>query len=776
MADSSTPIDVIASERLQRQGYTDINDLLRNVVPSFNAKTFSVDSYAVAIRPFSLRGLSPDQTLVLVNGKRRHRSAIVQLSRLPLSSGSQGPDLATIPSIAIQRVEVLRDGAAAQYGSDAIAGVINFQLKRAADGVELALKSGQYYSGDGETYQAQANVGLPLFDDGFVNLSAEYGRSEHTQRGRQRADAAALSAAGNTAIANPAQLIGEPSNEIESIFVNAEQPLGVLTGYLFANYANHEVESSQFYRNPDPNGSRRDIFASVPLTSMPGGPRFTFASLFPGGLLPIQTYRVRDSSVTAGVRGELDSNLRYDFSGGLARSWVVSGIRNTVNPSLGPTAPTRYVTGVQEQRESQLHADFVYDLAVDAFAKPLSIAFGAEYRDETFELGAGDPDSYRAGPFARVFDPDSGGFVGLAIGSSGFPGATPSQAGHWSRGNSAAYLDLGTDIGRRWSLGVAGRLEDFSDFGTTFNYKLSSRYRLSDRLAIRGSWNTGFHAPSPGQSHVSAQSTSLDPATGLLRNIATTPVENPVAAFYGAKRLQPEESKNYSLGAVVQLGDRSLLTLDYFHIDIEDRLGVTSNILISAADRATLTAAGVDVGQLNAVAFFANAFDTTTQGFDVVLSQSWAPRNYKITLDASVNYTRTEVTRITFAPAIDRERRIEIGTYYPKWRAILSGVVQSGAWSLAGSVNYYGNYTDAVATVTPSVFDQEYDSEVLSDIELGYDFTDNVRIMVGGSNIFDNYPGREGLIGNRNNGAVYTQNSPFGYNGGFWYARADLRF
>ncbi len=774
--ESATPVDVVTATQLERQGFTDTNDLLRAIVPSLNAKTFSVDSFAVAVRPFSLRGLSPDQTLVLVNGKRWHRSPLVQLSRLPLSSGSQGPDLATIPSIALERVEVLRDGAAAQYGSDAIAGVVNFQLKRGDEGGQIAIKSGQYYEGDGESYQVQSNVGLPLWGDGFANISTEYSRSKYTQRGTQRADAAALIAAGNTAIANPAQQIGEPSNESESAFLNLEQPLAAgLTGYLVANFTNHEVEAGQFFRNPRPNGSRRDIFASVPLTSTPGGPRFSFASLFPGGLLPVQTYHVRDASGTGGIKGQLGA-VSYDFSGSLSRGWSVNGVKDTVNPSLGPTAPTSYLTSLQEQRETQLHGDFVYEWDAGVFATPVSVAFGGEYREETFRLGAGDPDSYRAGPFARVFDPDTGGFVGLAIGSSAAPGTAPEQAGQWSRSNGAAYLDLEADVAERWSLGLAGRYEDFSDFGDTFNWKASSRFKVFDWLAVRGSYNTGFRAPTPGQSHISAQANSIDPATGALRVIATVPVDSPAAAYFGAKPLDPEESKNYSLGTVLDFENGLSLTLDYFHVEIEDRIGVTSNITISAADRAALAAQGIDVNQLTAVGFFANAFDTRTEGFDAVLAKSWMLGGYRVGLTAAYNRTETEVTNITFAPAVDRERQIEIGTYYPKWRATLTGTVDYGSWGLSTVISQYGKYTDAVPVVTAAAFDQTFGEETLVDLEVSFEVSGHLRLVAGGSNIFDNYPDREGLLGNRNNGFVYTQNSPFGYNGGFWYLRAGYTF
>lgn len=780
VTESSIPIDVISAEKMTRQAFSDTNDLLRTTVPSLNVQKFSVQSYSVAVRPFSLRGLSPDQTLVLVNGKRRHRSAVVQISRLPLASGAQGPDLSTIPSIAIDRVEVLRDGAAAQYGSDAIAGVVNFQLRRNREGGSVVAKYGQYYAGDGQDDSFQGNMGLPLGADGFANISVEYTRADRTSRQIQRLNAAQMQAARFANIATPAQPWGDPDSEGKRVFVNSELPINdSFALYAFGNYAETEVDATQFWRSPDTTGAfpaaRLDIFRPMPLTNTPGGERFTFASLYPQGLLPVHHYEVEDASVALGAKGEFAGGISYDLSGSWAESTDSNYVYDTLNPSLGPTAKTNYYTGDFVQREKQVHADFVYELETSAFAKPLNIAFGAEHREEIFAMRAGEPDSYRAGPFARVLDPDTGQFVGLAVGASAFPGIQPSQAGEWSRSNWAAYVDLETDVVDGLTLGVAGRYEDFSDFGDTFNYKFTTRYALTDWLALRGSYNTGFRAPTPGQSHVTARSTSINLNTGALLNIATLPVDSPVAQYYGAKALQPEESENYSLGLVIDLRGY-VFTLDYFHIDIEDRIGVTSSIPITAADRTALTALGIDTSELNSVAFFANAFDTTTEGLDAVLSKNWNFSGFSVDMNAAVNYTKTTVPRITDARAIDRERSIEIGSYYPKWRGTLSGTFGYGAWSVQTRANYYGEYTDAVPTVTAVSFDQTHGSEVLFDLDISYDITDNLRLSVGGNNIFDEYPDKEGLAANIANGQIYTMNSPFGYNGGFWYARALAKF
>lgn len=780
VADSSTPIDVISSETLAAQGYSDTNDLLRTAIPSLNVQRFVAQSFSVAIRPFTLRGLSPDQSLMLVNGKRRHRSAAVQLSRLPLSSGSQGPDLSTIPSIAIDRVEVLRDGAAAQYGSDAIAGVVNFQLKNDSEGGSLTARYGQFYEGDGEELTLQGNIGLPLIDGGFANLSAEYTRAKPTDRSIQRADAAALIAAGNTEIADPAQPWGNPDSEGIRFFVNAEQPIGDVTLYAFGNWARTNVEANQFFRSPDPAGSRRDIFASVPLTEQPGGQRFSFASLYPGGLLPIHDYTVYDASLATGVRGGI-GGLSYDLSGSYASSVVRNSVYDTINPSLGPDAPTRYFTGAQKQRELQLHGDFVYPWEI-GLASPLNVAFGGEYRRETWEKTAGEPDSYRAGPFARVFDPDAGRFIGLAVGSSAFPGFTPADSGEWSRSNWAVYVDLEAEVIDGLTLGTAGRYEKFTDFGDTFNYKFTARYEFTDWLSVRGSYNTGFHAPTPGQQHVKATSTSIDVTTGSLLEIVTFPPDTPIAQYYGATALDAEKSKNLSLGAVVNLSNGLLFTIDYFNIKIRDRIGVTSTINITAADRAALIAQGIDPGSTQGVAFFANAFDTRTQGFDAVLSKVWSfDSGSKFNLSAAVNYTSTEVvgdrTSQLFGRAVDRKRLIEISHFNPQWRGYTTAIFETGRWNFLARANYYGKWTTAVANVPTAVaYDQVRGAEWLFDAEVGFDLTDTIHLAVGGNNLFDAYPDKEELIANRNNGQDYPDLSPFGFSGGFWYVRAEVKF
>jgi len=774
---SSRPIDLVTGEALSEQGATNLNDALRTQVVSLNVQQFVAQDGSAFVRPFTLRGLPPDQTLVLVNGKRRHRSALVQITNQPLSAGAQGPDLATIPSIAIDQVEVLRDGASAQYGSDAIAGVINFRLKRAAEGATVIAQAGQFMDGGGDGYTVQGNIGLPLTSEGFFNLSAEYADSDYTSRGKQRPDAQALIDAGNTAVPVPAQRWGNVPVEAARLFFNAELPAtDAVTAYAFGNYSWSEGDTEFFWRNPV---TRTDIFTSVPLTSTPGGERFNFNEWFPGGFTPIFGTSIEDMSLSAGAKGATAAGLEYDFSVGTAESEVDYRMSNTVNPSYGPDSPTTFKPGTVQQRETRLNADFVYPWDAGSLASPVNVAFGAEWREETFQIIAGDVASWNAGPFARVLDPDTGSYIGLAVGSSGFPGFAPSTAGVWSRSNVAAYLDVEADVTERLTLGAAARYEDFSDFGGTFNWKLSGRLAFNDYVALRASVNTGFRAPTPGQSHTSSVATNIDLVTGGLLLTATLPPTDPISQFYGAEALTPEESFNIAAGLVFTLPGDWLITLDYFNIDVEDRIALTSPITITAADRAAMEAEGIDPGEYQRVRFFGNYFDTTTEGVDLVLQKAWDLAGGSVlTLSGGVNYTTNEVSDVSNPVAINREREIEIKEFNPQIRGNVALNYERDRWHGLLRANYYGEWTDAVnnATPTPSSFDQTFPEAWLVDLEVGYDVTESLTITVGADNVFNTYPDKDQRLGQQANGIVYPQFSPFGFSGGYWYGRLTAKF
>lgn len=483
-ADTVAPVDVVSGAELTAQAPNDIGDAIRISVPSYNVSTQPISDAATLVRPANLRGLSPDNTLVLVNGKRMHRASVIAFLGGGISDGSQGPDVSVIPSIAIKQLEVLRDGASSQYGSDAIAGVLNFIIKDSPEGIELTAKYGQTYQGDGENYQLGANIGLPLGDAGFLNLSAEYGESNATDRSVQRDDAAALVAAGSTAVANPAQIWGQPNiNQDFKFYGNAGYDLTEnISLYAFGNVASRQVDGGFFFRNPtnrggvyagplvDPvtgfassapnavpsilvgdltNTTAGDCPAGIPLTAGGGllpNPTvlaavtasancFSFVELFPGGFTPRFGGTVKDYSVAGGIRGKLLGSLDFDLSYRHGRNKADFVIRNTINASLGPNTPTEFNPGGYSQAENVVNLDLGHELTLGGAS--VYIAAGAEYRDETFTIKEGDAESFALGPLAQPTAAYPFG-QGFSTSSNGFPGFA--TKGSSKEDNKAAYI------------------------------------------------------------------------------------------------------------------------------------------------------------------------------------------------------------------------------------------------------------------------------------------------------------------------------------------------
>ncbi|MXW17207.1 MAG: TonB-dependent receptor, partial [Gemmatimonadetes bacterium] len=678
---SAVPIDAITARDFVEQGDTDLNDLLRTVIPSFNVNPQAVGDAARIIRPASLRGLAPDHTLVLINGKRRHRASIIMWIGGGFADGAQGPDISAIPAIALRQVEILRDGASAQYGSDAIAGVMNLTLKDAPSGGSFAVRTGTYWEGDGESYTLSGNIGLPLGRNGFANLSAEYGASNPTSRSVQRADAAALIAAGNTHVRDPAQIWGahDVDNDLK-LWGNFGRFFGDgLQLYGHANYAGETVTGGFFYRNPNTragvysiDGGRTllvgdvldaedgvldgsagcpvvEIVDHVPdpvaLARVLKDPNcFTFQEMFKGGFTPQFGGDARDASMVAGLRGDTRAGLQWDVSGGFGQHLVDFFIYNTVNASLGPQSPDSFDPGVYAQTEYSVNADISY--RVNGM---VNVAGGAEFRDEHFEIGIGETASWEIGPFAAQ---------GFSSGSNGFPGFSDIAAGGWHRTNFAAYGDLEARArDDRWTLGGAARIERFEDFGTTANWKLAGRYGLTSALAVRGSASTGFRAPTPGQQNAFNVSTQFDRDLQELVNNGTIPSTSPVAAIKGGRPLNAEKSVNASLGTVVDAGAFSL-SADYFRVAVSDRLALSRVFALTEAEAEQLISEGITSAKnLANFRFFTNEFDTRTQGVDVVASFVPGGSGGDAELSLAFNHTRTRVTE--YNPDVLNETRIK---------------------------------------------------------------------------------------------------------------------
>ena len=785
--ESTVPIDAIPTEDIVSQGNTDVGDQLRTLVPSFNVNPQPVGDAARIIRPANLRGLAPDHTLVLVNGKRRHRGAVITWIGNGVSDGAQGPDISAIPSIALRQVEVLRDGAAAQYGSDAIAGVLNFLLKDARSGGSLELHTGGYAAGDGETYTVAGNVGLPLGRTGFANLSMEYGNASPTSRSVQRDDAAALVAAGNDAVREPAQIWGSPR-------IDDNLKLWGNFGYLFdggaqfyghANYASRRVEGGFFFRNPNtraavfsadqgrslligdvldardglPDGSagcpvvavsaaRPDQAALAQVFANPNC--FSFQERFPGGFTPQFGGEVLDASVVAGVRGAFAGGVLWDASASAGTSEADFFIYDTVNASLGPETPTTFDPGLYRQDEIGLNIDLSYPVN-----ERVHLAGGAEWRDERFTIGLGDEASWQIGPYAPQ---------GFSAGSNGFPGFSPIAAGNWSRANTALYGEVelqGRDDG--WTVSGALRLEDFEDFGTTTNGKLSGRYRLGRAAALRASVSSGFRAPTPGQQNAFNVSTEYDHELMDLVNNGTIPSTSRVAALRGGEPLQPERSLSQALGAVIDAGPFSL-TVDYFRIRLSDRLALTQLFALAPSEVDGLIAEGVTSARnLQNFRFFTNHFETRTQGLDVVATYAPPRLGGRTTFGLLFNRTATTVTR--FDPSVlDALRVRELQEAIPGMRWNASVRQQFGRWRLLGRLGYYDDWFDSRDLYL-------YRGDAVVDIEAAYAINEATTLTVGGRNAFGNDPEENPIAGAKGN--RFSVQTPFGADGAFYYVRIN---
>ncbi|PKB19155.1 iron complex outermembrane receptor protein [Novosphingobium kunmingense] len=859
-ADTVAPVDVVSGAELTNTADSDVGNALRISVPSFNVSTQPISDAATLVRPANLRGLSPDNTLVLVNGKRMHRASVIAFLGGGISDGSQGPDISVIPSIALKQLEVLRDGASSQYGSDAIAGVLNFILKDSPEGGELSAKWGQTYEGDGDNWQIAGNIGLPLGDRGFINLSAEYGESDATDRSVQRDDAAALIAAGNTAVANPAQIWGQPNVRDDlKLYVNTGFDLtDEIKWYAFGNYASRKVDGGFFFRNPtnrggvfagpmvDPvtgmassaanavpsvlvgdmsNTTAGDCPAGIPLTQGGGlipNPTilalvkasancFSFVEMFPGGFTPRFGGTVRDWSAATGVKGKLFGGLDFDLSYRHGDNKSTFSIRNTINASLGPNTPTTFSPGSYQQSENVVDLSLGHEFALGTAS--VYVAAGGQYRDETFKIFAGDPESYALGPLAQPTAAYPTG-QGFSTSSNGFPGFAPNSAGSWTEDNKAAYLDVEADLVEALTVQGAVRYESTKSFGDTTTWKLGALYKLTEALRVRGTYSTGFHVPTAGQANVINVTTQF--SNGALQDEGTFPLSSApgvIAADYiadtvangglGLPRptLGPEKSKSFTAGLAGDFGDISF-TLDYFNIKLENRISRSSSIdfplaLCYLADRegvannctATFTPRTAELltqldnanvidradftgfEDLVAFSFFNNDFSTRTQGIDFVtnarlrLTESGTTR-----ATLALNYTKTKVTDAGATIASTRLRQLEEGL--PRWKGFFNLTHDQGRFRSLLRVNYFGKYFEAHLEDDTLPIDAK--AKITVDAELGYELFDGLELAVGAQNLFDTYPTVNpwgGIVG-----AQYGERSPFGFNGGSYYARARFKF
>ena len=808
--DSLVPVDVIQGEDLQTYGIRDMDSLLSASVPSYNVNQRAGDAAAL-VRPANMRGLPPDATLVLVNGKRRHRAAVITFLGNGISDGAQGADISVIPAIALKRLEVLRDGSSSQYGSDAIAGAVNFVLRDAPEGAMLEARWGQNYHGDGDKVSVAGNLGLPLTEQGFANLSFEFMNGDETSRSVQRSDALGLIAAGNAHVRRPAQFFGTPAVQYNYKFFGN---LGLdLTDrhrlYAFGNYAERKAQGHFFFRNPNTRGG---VFRGDPLEdgtptvrvadlsddlkgcpAVPANPAadyttvnlpahcFLFNERFPGGFAPRFGGSMQDWSIAFGLRGELSATglwlldgWRYDLSAGFGHNSIDFFMHNTINPQLAhlrTDIPTSYKPGSYSEFDKVFNADIARPFDVGPFHSALNLAFGLEYREEEFTANAGEPNSWKI--------EESLARQGFGVGSNGFPGLNPRYAGTFNRGSYAGYLDLEAEVIKNLTLGLAGRYEDYEEVGDTLNGKVSARWTLPvpplsgwGELALRGSVGSGFRAPTVGQANVRNVTTSL--INGMLADEATLSPTDPIAQQKGGQPLEPEKAVNYSVGTVFSLG-RLDVTLDYYRIKMQDRIGLTKTLALTETDIAALLARGVaDASSFTGVRYFTNDFDTTTQGLDLVATyplESFAGSTL-FTFVGNWNHTRVDSRN----PAIIDDTRVrQLEDNLPEFRFSLTSDHRYGPWRLLTRLHFYDGFYAAYLRDLPIQAGERW----LVDAELSYTFlhlpfVGALTLAFGAENLFDQYPARNPHA--RLAGAKYPASSPYGFHGGFYYLRAGLEF
>jgi iron complex outermembrane receptor protein len=808
----AVPVDVFTPEMIRSQGTTETAQILAQLAPSVNFPRQSVSDASEIVRPFTMRGLSPDHTLVLLNGKRRHHTALIHYYGAGQGAGSSGVDMNAFPASAIERLEVLRDGAAAQYGSDAIAGVVNVVLKEGAFAPFFSVDLGEYMTSednpaalpvdgdrpsfprDGRTIDINGGWGIPL-GNGSLSLFAEYRDRDPTNRaGPDASDMFGADAdevidgdlvSKNNPIPMPNHHWGDGASKDLMTFATFRLPLGSAGAaglYGFGGYSTREGTGFGYFRAPS---SERN-----------------WTQIYPDGFLPRFAPDVVDLSAVVGARG-IGAGWGYDFSITYGHNAFEYNLDNTLNTSLGPCldapcAPgqdgilgnaddpgipnqTSFFAGELRLSEGIFSADLNREFDV-GLASPVHIAIGAAYRRENYEIIAGERASYING-----FHPASDGSIAPS-GSQVFPGFRPDDAADADRSNIGVYVDLEGDLVPRLLANVAARFENYSDFGSKVTGKLAMRFQPSPKVTLRSAVSTGFRAPSLNQSFYSSVVTNFkaDEITGepVPFEIGIFPVSSPEARALGARELDAESSRNFSAGAALSPTENLTFTADFFLVNVDDRI-VLTGFLDTDSVAAILRGIG---SRAEAAQYFTNAIDTRTRGIDLTADYLLPTTNGELGLNAAFNYTKTTIPNECCIPLpaelqgtdeeligrFDEGGLLAMTQERPKWRSTLTGRYRYNAWNALARYSYYGKYTSSLYSYSGDDV-ATYSAKGLFDLELGYTAARIFKVAVGARNLFDTYPDRMSY----NNGFdifPYPPASPFGYNGRFVYTRVDVDF
>ena len=763
--DSSAPVDVLSAASLQRQGTTELATSLAAVVPSIDFPRSSAVDGTDSIRPATLRGLSPDQTLVLINGVRAHTSALINTNG-SVGRGAASVDLNTIPSVALDRIEVLRDGAAAQYGSDAIAGVVNLRLREARTGGGASVTYGQYITDvdtargsrserDGETVTASAWQGIGLGSDGFLTVSGEYLNRNPTSRGDFDPRKTPIRVRSR---------FGDPDVEQYSGYINAGKPLGD-SGWTLYGFGGYQHRDSTSAATPRINGGTDNNLSAAAL-----------ASIYPDGFTPLIAVTSDDLTATGGIRGAL-SGWNVDLNLSYGRNELTFFTRNSGNATYGAASQTNFydgkltydqlVGGIDVSREQPLFGDGT-----------INIAWGIEYRREGFQIGAGEPTSYNRAVGASST---------LGSGAQGFPGFQPSNVVDQHRDNVSGYLDLEAKPVNKVTLGLAVRGESYSDFGETATGKLSARYEFAPWFAVRGTASTGFRAPSLQQQYFTSTASVL--TNGAIVETGLFPSTSPVGIALGGKPLRPARARNLSAGIVLRSGGFDL-SIDAYQIKIRDQIALSENL--GGAVVAALLAANPTTNNVTAGRFFLNGIRSTTKGIDVVAHYRTTTSSLgTFDLTAAANINDIKITRAPASativssagsatlPIFSRQRIVSFEQGTPREKVV--GTID---WSLdkigaTARASYYGDVTQPNNTGFAQD-DIHTGRHIIFDLEARYTVTRTVTLAVGANNLLDTYPDYVRLTSSRgvalnSTGLVgFPYYSPFGFNGRYVYGRIGV--
>ena len=756
------PVDVISTEALTRQGTTEMAAALAAVAPSLTFPRPSITDGTDSVRPATLRGLAPDQTLVLINGMRRHASALVNVNG-SIGRGSAAVDLNAIPTVAVDRIEVLRDGASAQYGSDAIAGVINMRLREADEGGSVSMTYGVYDTrvrtarnlqgrdkNDGPTFSLSGWQGLKLGSDGFLTVSGEYLFRNPTSRGDLDP---------RITPSKVTSRFGDPQVDQITVYANAGKPLNEdWSLYGFGGYQKRKTDSAA---NPRLATNANNVTAVWPI-----------------GFLPLITTDIDDYTAAGGVRGtlggfEIDAGLVY------GSNEVHYGVRDSVNASMGVGSPTDFDAG--KMQYDQLVAQVGGRRPLDfGLAKPANLALGAEYRREHYQITQGDRASW-------VF----GGVTGKAAGSQGFPGFQPGNEVDKDRNSQSVYADLDLPVTDAFGVDIAVRYENYSDFGSKTTGKISGRYDFNEMIAVRGTAATGFRAPALQQQYFTATSTNFLSVNGVSTpvEVGTFPATSAVAKSLGGKALQPEDSVNYSLGLVFRTGGFEA-TVDAYRIDITNRIVLSENIQCNPSGTPTAQAiCGLinppgSNAQLGAARFFINGVDTETKGIDIVARYRWDLDTLgQLDLTGAANYNDTSVTGVPKTsvldnlpvppPLFDRANRLTFEEGTPASKYVLNADWTQGPFGVSGKLTRYG---DVLSPSNNPALDYPVGEHVLLDVEARWNSDAGLGMALGVTNALDEYPNRTPVTVNTNGPNAFPGFSPFGFNGRYVYARLSYNW